>query len=218
MVAAMTAVTLRRPLTRAVPTLLEAADPLSLEGLRAALATGGGVDLVTDPSAAVTAVLSLPEVDEIALLRLQVLRRQYHLRIVVVVDALDDESLLALVEKGVSGVLLRRHASAEDIRDAVAAAGQGDGAMSPALLGQMLSAAGRSRGAANADRSAVAGVTDRERDVLRLLADGHGVAEIAGLLSYSERTIKADVAKVTVRLSARNRTQAVAHAVRIGLI
>jgi DNA-binding NarL/FixJ family response regulator len=61
-------------------------------------------------------------------------------------------------------------------------------------------------------------LTNRERDVLALVADGLSTREIAKRLSYSERTIKNILQDVTTRLSLRNRTQAVAVAVREGWI
>jgi DNA-binding CsgD family transcriptional regulator len=67
-------------------------------------------------------------------------------------------------------------------------------------------------------RGPQSGPSPRERDVLRLLADGHSTREIAIRLAYSERTIKNILQDLTTRLSLRNRTQAVAHAVRSGWI
>ena len=62
------------------------------------------------------------------------------------------------------------------------------------------------------------GLSARERTVLSLLADGCSTREIAGQLCYSERTIKNVVQEITSRLHLRNRTQAVAYAVRRGWI
>jgi DNA-binding NarL/FixJ family response regulator len=65
---------------------------------------------------------------------------------------------------------------------------------------------------------AVAGLTERERDVLALVAEGCSTREVATRLAYSERTIKNIVQNVTMRLNLRNRTQAVVYAVRNGWI
>jgi DNA-binding NarL/FixJ family response regulator len=62
------------------------------------------------------------------------------------------------------------------------------------------------------------GPNSRERDVLMLLADGFSTREVARRLCYSERTIKNIVQEFTSRLQLRNRTQAVAYAVRRGWI
>ena len=61
-------------------------------------------------------------------------------------------------------------------------------------------------------------LTDRELSVLRLVADGHDTGEIANRLAYSERTIKNIIHDLTTRLNLRNRSHAVAYAVKAGLI
>jgi DNA-binding NarL/FixJ family response regulator len=62
------------------------------------------------------------------------------------------------------------------------------------------------------------GLTTREVDVLKLLADGLDTAQVANHLSYSERTVKNVVQDITRRHNLRNRTHAVAYALRQGLI
>lgn len=69
-----------------------------------------------------------------------------------------------------------------------------------------------------ASRALATGLSARERTVLSLLADGCSTREIAGHLCYSERTIKNVLQEITSRLQLRNRTQAVAYAVRRGWI
>jgi DNA-binding NarL/FixJ family response regulator len=61
-------------------------------------------------------------------------------------------------------------------------------------------------------------LTRREEQVLTLLADGYSTREVALELSYSERTVKNILHDVVTKLNARTRSQAVAHAVRAGLI
>lgn len=63
-----------------------------------------------------------------------------------------------------------------------------------------------------------AGFTDRELNILRLVANGFGTAEIAVELSYSERTVKNAIHAVTERYNLRNRSHAVAYAMRVGAI
>jgi len=62
------------------------------------------------------------------------------------------------------------------------------------------------------------GLTEREVDVLKLLADGFDTTEVATRLCYSERTVKNVVQDITRRHNLRNRTHAVAYALRQGLI
>jgi len=61
-------------------------------------------------------------------------------------------------------------------------------------------------------------LTAREKQVLRLVANGHPTREVARQLSYSERTIKNVMHDVVTKMNARSRSQAVAEAVRAGLI
>jgi DNA-binding NarL/FixJ family response regulator len=67
-------------------------------------------------------------------------------------------------------------------------------------------------------RSVAGPLTDREQQVLALIAAGHPTREVAQQLSYSERTVKNVLHDVVTKLNARSRSQAVAFAVREGLI
>jgi DNA-binding NarL/FixJ family response regulator len=140
-------------------------------------------------------------------------------RVVLVAGRLDDAAILAAVEAGASAMLRRSEASAEALVRAVRAAASGDGVVPPDLLGRLLSQVGRLQRNRIGDHGLTPpGLRDREVDVLRLVADGWSTGEIAGRLSYSERTIKAIIRDVTVRLNLRNRAHAVAYALKEGLI
>lgn len=76
----------------------------------------------------------------------------------------------------------------------------------------------RTSGDATANSSAAVRLEDREREVLRLVAEGLDTSQIARALSYSERTVKNIIQKLLMRLQLRNRPHAVAYAVRNGLL
>jgi len=115
---------------------------------------------------------------------------------------------------GAVGVLRKDTLTTESLATAVRAAANGTGVVTSELLRDLLDGL-----AANADdRPVVARLTDREQQVLTLIAQGHPTREVAEQLCYSERTVKNVLHDVVTKLNARSRSQAVAHAVREGLI
>lgn len=98
------------------------------------------------------------------------------------------------------------------------AAASGDCTVPPDLLDGLLEQRTEDAGAGVADAWGAAGLSDRERAVLRLVAEGHETSEIAGRLSYSVRTVTTVMHNVTQRFRLRNRAHAVAYALRAGLL
>jgi DNA-binding NarL/FixJ family response regulator len=95
----------------------------------------------------------------------------------------------------------------------VRAAASGTGVLAGDLLGSLVPSTN-----GHEPRAATATLTDREQQVLALIAAGHPTREVALELSYSERTVKNVLHDVVTKLNARSRSQAVAFAVREGLI
>lgn len=108
-------------------------------------------------------------------------------------------------------------ATPERIVEAVSAAASGAGSLPPDLLGGLLDCVGRLQ-REHETHHLFGALSERETSVLKLVADGLDTSEIAHQLSYSERTIKGIIHGITTRLQLRNRTHAVAFAVREGLI
>jgi DNA-binding NarL/FixJ family response regulator len=198
-----------------------AADPILEAGVAAQLAACPSLRVVgrADPDAAEVAVVVVDEVDEDAARVIRALQRPDGPRVVVVATRLDDAGLLAAVEAGACALLRRGEATATALEGAVRAAAAGDGSVPGDLLARLLDQVGRLKRQVLDPRGiAMSGLSEREASVLRLVAEGLETGEIARRLSYSERTIKNVIHDVTTRLGLRNRSHAVAFALREGLI
>jgi DNA-binding NarL/FixJ family response regulator len=172
-----------------------------------------------DVDQAAVAGVAAEEIDEETVRVARALQRNGCPKVVLVVTRADEASVLAAVEAGVSGLVRRSEATAESLVAAIRNAAGGDGTLPADLLGQLLNAVGRLQRQVLAPRGLTfTGLTEREVKVLRLVADGMDTSEIASSLAYSERTIKNVIHDVTMRLNLRNRTHAVAYALRQGLI
>src|SRR5881398_215200 len=198
-----------------------AADPVSRAGIASQLRANHGLEIVDERQldAGAVALVVADQMDEEAAQTIRALKRRGLERVVLVVTRVDDTGLLSALEAGARGVLRRNQATPENLFEAIRAAAGGEGALSPDLLGRLLDQVGRlQRQVLNPRGLSFAVLTDREIKVLKLLADGQDTAEVGRRLFYSERTVKNIVHDVTSRLNLRNRTQAVAYALRQGLI
>jgi DNA-binding NarL/FixJ family response regulator len=203
-----------------IPVFIAAYDPLSRDGMASQL-RGHGVELVDERSLGpdVVAVVVVDEMDDHAVGEVRALRRRAIDRVVVVAARLDDAGLLAAAEAGASGVLRRGQVTPHSLLACIRAAAAGEGSLPPDLLGRLLGQVGRLQRQVLTPRGLTfSGLTEREVRVLRLLADGLDTAEVGRQLFLSDRTVKNVVHDVTSRLNLRNRTHAVAYALRQGLI
>jgi DNA-binding NarL/FixJ family response regulator len=204
-----------------IPVHVAAADPLSRAGTISQLRAGGDVSIVDGDQldSSGVALVVADEVDGETTRAIRALRRRGVERIALLVGRLDDKGLLAAVEAGVGGVLRRSEATPHNLASAIRAVAAGEGLLPPDLLGRLLDQVGQLQRQVLAPRGLTfSGLTERELSVLRLLADGLDTAEVGQQLFYSERTVKNIVHDVTSRLDLRNRTHAVAYALRQGLI
>jgi DNA-binding NarL/FixJ family response regulator len=216
-----TAHALRALPTQCLPVAIVTADPVSRAGLAAQLRDQPSMEVVdaVEPGAAGVVVVVADEVDDPTTREIRSIRATGQERIVLLVAKVDDAGLLAAVEAGVSGVVRRSQATPAHLSAAIASAGAGEGTLPPDLLGRLLSQVGRlQRQVLHPRGLTFAGLTEREVAVLRLLADGHDTAEVGRQLYFSERTVKNVIHDLTSRLDLRNRTHAVAYAIRQGLI
>jgi DNA-binding NarL/FixJ family response regulator len=208
-------------MTERVPVFVYARDPISQAGIAAELRGRPELEVLseTEVDQADVAVVAADEVDDETLRVIKAIQRSGGPRVVLVVAKPDDGGLVAAVEAGACGLLRRSEATPEILTRAVVAAAQGDGTVPPDLLGRLLSQVGRLQRHVLAPRGLTfSGLTERELGVLKLVAEGMDTGEIAQQLAYSERTIKNIIHDITTRFHLRNRSHAVAFALRQGLI
>jgi DNA-binding NarL/FixJ family response regulator len=204
-----------------VPVFVQADDPVSHVGICSQLRGRPEVRLTDslEPGTAIVALVVVDAVEETTARVVRSLRRNGCDRVIVVASRLDDAGILVATEAGACGLLRRTEALPERLVTVIGAAAAGDGTVPADLLGRLLEQVGRLQRQVLSPRGLTfSGLTEREVDVLRLVADGCDTAEIANNLAYSERTVKNVIHDVTSRLRLKNRSHAVAYALRQGLI
>lgn len=151
--------------------------------------------------------LLMPGLDGIAATA-AVRREQPDVEVVALTSVLEDASVAEAIRAGAIGYLLK-NTEAHELRRAIKAAANGQAQLSPQVMARLMH-----------DRIApeqADSLTERERDVLRLLGAGHSNREIAAALSIGEQTVKTHVAHILAKLGVKSRTQAALYAARMGL-
>ena len=179
--------------------------------------TGDSTDIVSRVSALTPDVVLLdvrmPGLDGIA-----VTRRLKHAcpktRVIILTTYSDDEYVMGALQAGAYAYLLKS-ASREVLTNSIRAVAAGERLLSPQLMSKVLQQVGDlARRAARHE----SGLTDDEFKVLAQMAEGASNDEIAAQLHWSEVTVKRRIRDILRKLRASNRTQAVAKAIRDGLI
>jgi DNA-binding NarL/FixJ family response regulator len=194
-------------------------DPITEIGVLAQLRYQPEVVIADANQQPAVVLVVLDHADEQAMCWLRALRADGGLPIVLVIGQVDPRALVALVDSGVRAVLRRAEATPDRLARAIRSAAHGHSDLPPELVRHLIDHVSElSRNVLTPRGLSFSGLTSRERNVLQLIADGHSTREVAAHLAYSERTIKNVLQDLTLRLNVRNRTQAVAHAVRQGWI
>ncbi len=157
--------------------------------------------------------VTMPDCDGVEATR-RIHAAQPELPVVMLTMHADREVLRAALDAGAAGYLVK-DCSIDEIADTIHQAADGANALSPAVAASMLEEVRRMDGPeASADQV----VTPREVEVLQLIADGCSTGEVAEQLYISQKTVKNHLASIYQKLDARDRTQAVLQAVRMGIV
>jgi DNA-binding NarL/FixJ family response regulator len=152
--------------------------------------------------------LAMPELDGIAATEL-IHRELPNTNVVVLTTLLEDESIVAAVRAGAVGYLLK-DTSLPDLLQAIKAAVAGQAQISPKAAARLV------QKVVAPERSET--LSQREAEVLQLLAQGSANKEIGSHLGIAEKTVKTHVSSILGKLGVQSRMQAALYAVRIGLV
>ena len=137
--------------------------------------------------------------------------RQQHpdVEVLALTSVLEDASVVGAIRAGAIGYLLK-DTQADELRRAIKAAAEGQVQLAPQAAARLLREVRMPESPET--------LTDRETEVLRLLAEGQANKEIARSLTIGEKTVKTHVSNILGKLGVQSRTQAALYAVRIGLV
>jgi two-component system response regulator DegU len=166
--------------------------------------------------------VTMPEMDGVEATR-RIASERDDVKVIILTMHADREVLAQAFRAGAVGYLVK-DCSTDEVADTVRTAAAGETALSPALAASMLDEVRRMDGAGDGGGPGAAGgdddraVTKREEEVLQLIADGCSTTEVAERLFISQKTVKNHLASIYQKLDARDRTQAVLQAVRMGIV
>ncbi|OKI64847.1 response regulator [Streptomyces sp. MJM1172] len=128
-----------------------------------------------------------------------------------------DEYVYEALRAGASGFLLK-DASADQLAEAVRVVAAGEALLSPNITKRLITEFSRMGAPRGPSKAKLGELTERETEVLSLIAQGLSNAEIAGHLIVAEQTVKTHVGRILVKLGLRDRTQAAVFAYETGLV
>lgn len=137
--------------------------------------------------------------------------------IVILTIYRDDANVFRAIKAGAQGYVLK-DSPPEETLAAIRAVARGDGLLSPSIAARVMTEFSRLSQQRALDNRIFADLTDREREVLKLVAEGKRNREIGARLYITEKTVKNHVSSILSKLQANDRTEAAIYAARQGLV
>jgi DNA-binding NarL/FixJ family response regulator len=204
-------------------------DTLMRAGLRGVLSGDPAIELVGEAADGREAVqrtrmlspdivlmdIRMPGVDGITATR-DLLAAFPDVRVVILTTFEQDDYIFGALSAGASGFLLKR-TRPEELLGAIHTIAAGDSLLSPSVTSRVIARMARQPAPAAAGDPRVAALTQREREVLDLVAQGLSNSEIAAVLVIEESTVKTHTKRILAKLEVRDRVQAVIFAFEHGL-
>jgi NarL family two-component system response regulator LiaR len=199
--------------------------PVTREGLRTALGLADDIEVVGEASSGEEAVerarelspdvvfmdVRMPGIDGIEATR-QILKAAPTTKVILITIDESRNAISQAIQAGVSGYLLK-DASADALADAARNAIEGNAVIHPQLTKTFIEEAHMSEGASDTTP-----LSKREREILQRVADGATTKQVATDLGISPHTVKTHLERIFEKLSANDRAQAVAIAIRTGIV
>jgi DNA-binding NarL/FixJ family response regulator len=202
-------------------------QPMMRAGFKAVLEAAGDIQVVAEASDGEEAVRAANELAPDVVLMdirmpgmdgIEATRRLPRQRVLILTTFGLDQYIIEALRAGASGFLLK-DAPTHEVVAAVRAVAAGDAVLSTAVTRQLLDQVARRLPApVSRDTDELNLLTEREHEVLRMLANGLSNAEIATVLVVSDATVKSHVSHILGKLGLRDRVQAVIYAYETGLI
>jgi DNA-binding NarL/FixJ family response regulator len=198
---------------RGLEAYLDLVDDIEMVGEagngREALARVAEMDAAGRPPDVVLMDLLMPEMDGIAATA-AIKERWPDIEVVALTSFIEEDKIHGALQAGATGYLLK-DAAATEVAAAIRAAHQGEMHLAPAVARRLAESL-------RASKQPIEALTEREREVLGLVAQGKANKEIARQLEISERTVRTHVSSILGKLGLVSRTQAALYALREGLV
>jgi len=157
--------------------------------------------------------LVMPRLDGISAIR-QIKLEAGDVKVIALTSFTEDDKVFPAIQAGASSYLLK-DVSPDDLVEAIRAAHQGETRLHPEIMRKLMAQVGRPAGSAHEPPEEV---TQREREVIRLVAQGRSNHEIAQELVISDKTVKTHVSNILGKLQLTDRTQLAIYAIKHGLV